>query len=567
MAGGRKRGADSPTQGLASRFKSNFRFGGPVAENDPLLAEAYWDNGDYSAVEDFQDHHRFLIGRTGSGKSAAFRHLHGQHPNKVVRIAPENLSLPYITNLDVVRRLNDLNVHLEPFFNALWKHVILVELLKHRYGITSPEQKRTVLDQLRETFGRDSAKRQALDYLTEFGESFWCEADERVKEILDKFETRLQGGAGGRIGTGAVGASASAAAEVASSQETRRELTDYYQRVVNETQLPRLNHMIRILGSEILDSRQHETYLLIDDLDRDWVDDAVANLLIRCLFTAVLDMGPVENLKVLVALRTNIFQQLQYGEKLRGGQEEKYRGLALHIRWTANDLKALLNERAEAACRKYGVRPVRTMEQMLPGGPARRQDAFDYILSQTLMRPRDAIVYLNETVRLASGRDRITWKNLFGARKPYSDDRLLALRDEWKEPYFGIDRALEWFRNVSIPMKREELTKVLDDIALLPADSTFRGTQWVTRICAHVYERGDRDWSEMYGDLVRLLYTIGFLGVHEGAHEVYYHEDQFELDDPANLDEQAIFTVHPAFRPALGIDERSAQRGDKRFDD
>jgi len=59
-------------------------------------------------------------------------------------------------------------------------------------------------------------------------------------------------------------------------------------------------------------------------------------------------MQAIQNLKVLVALRTNIFQQLQYGEKLRGGQEEKFRGLALDIRWTRNDLIGLMEERARA---------------------------------------------------------------------------------------------------------------------------------------------------------------------------------------------------------------------------
>jgi hypothetical protein len=359
------------------------------------------------------------------------------------------------------------------------------------------------------------------------------------------------GGLGVEYGLGSV--KAEAKSERAQSQEIKSEVADRLQRVVNETQLPRLNQVIKLLGEEILDSRQHQTYLLIDDLDRDWVDDALANLLIRCLFTAVLDMQRVANLKITVALRTNIFQQLQYGEKLRGGQEEKYRSLALHIRWTRNDLKLLMQERTKAACRHYGIQPERTLDELLPRGPVSRESAIDYILDQTLMRPRDAIVYLNEIVRLATGRDRMTWKNIQEARKPYSDDRLLALRDEWKEPYFGIDQVFEQFRSVRVPLSRDELQAVLDNVALLPADPTFRGTPWLTQMFAAVYEAGDRSWPEMYGEITRMLYGLGFLGSVEGREEVYYHVEPYLIESSRALETHSRFTVHPAFRPALSI--------------
>lgn len=69
-----------------TRFRSNFTLGGSVAESDHLLPVARWDNGDYTAIKDFADHRRFLIGRTGSGKSAALHHLEEEFPERVVRI-------------------------------------------------------------------------------------------------------------------------------------------------------------------------------------------------------------------------------------------------------------------------------------------------------------------------------------------------------------------------------------------------------------------------------------------------------------------------------------------------
>jgi len=76
---------------MASKFRSNFTFGSPLAESDHLLSTAYWDNGDFDAISSHVDFHSFIIGRTGSGKSAAFRLLEEKFPGKVVRIIPENL--------------------------------------------------------------------------------------------------------------------------------------------------------------------------------------------------------------------------------------------------------------------------------------------------------------------------------------------------------------------------------------------------------------------------------------------------------------------------------------------
>ena len=173
---------------MVRRLKSNFTFGSVMAESDPLLSAAFVDNGDFDAIQSRNDYHRcFIIGRTGSGKSALFQHLEEVNPNRVVRIAPENLSLPYITNLGVAQHLLRMGVHLEPFLKALWKHVMIVEVLRHRYDVSSPEKKFNMLEQFRDWFKLNPSKLKAIQYLDEFGDKFWCEADERVKQIVESF--------------------------------------------------------------------------------------------------------------------------------------------------------------------------------------------------------------------------------------------------------------------------------------------------------------------------------------------------------------------------------------------
>jgi hypothetical protein len=546
---------------LANRFKSNFSFGGLMAESDPLLSEAYWDNGDFEVIASpkARDPRCIIVGRTGSGKSAALQYLEESEPGKVIRILPENLSLPYITNLSVIRQLPAMGVHLEPLFVALWKHVILVEVIKNRYNITTPEQKTNILNNLRERLKKNSAKVKALDYLDEFGDKFWCETDERVRQIADTVEQKFARSGGLEGSLTSIGAKASANMEETHTQEERQELVTRYQKIVNETQLPRLNEMIVILNDEILDSLQHLKYLVIDDLDKEWVDSPFVNMLIRCLFQAVVDIQRVKHLKIIVAIRTNLFEQVGYGQQSPGGQEEKFRGLALHIRWTENDLRNLLDHRASIASKFYNFDPPKTLSQMLPNVNRRAGDPINYILSRTLLRPRDAILFLNECVRVAAGKDRISWEDIHKAEKPYSVGRLQALRDEWKNPYPDIDKIFDKFRRRSHILTRSELSSVLEEASILSAEPDFHGASWLTPMFDLFWSAGskDRQWYELYGEMVKLLFDISFLGIarNRSSPAIYSHREPGLAQFADNMTEHACFEIHPAFRQALDVRE------------
>lgn len=148
-----------------------------------MLANAFFPNPDYETIASQADPSVLVVGRTGSGKSATFAHLQKEHPGKVILLNPENLPFPYLTNLDVIRQLTDLDVHLDPFFRALWKHVIVVEVLRHRYRIQDEPGKWRVIEELKRRLRADTSRVQTIDYLNEFGVRFWCETHERVRQI------------------------------------------------------------------------------------------------------------------------------------------------------------------------------------------------------------------------------------------------------------------------------------------------------------------------------------------------------------------------------------------------
>ncbi len=153
------RGGGSHMAAKKQRLSSGFTLGGEQAEADPLLEHSFFASSDYRIMESRVDRRCFVIGRTGAGKSAALQHLEEVRDEHVIRINPEDLSLPYIADLHVIRYLDSLNVNLDLFWIALWKHVLLVEIIRKRYNVSSPVAKQNFLTSLRELVVEDPGKR------------------------------------------------------------------------------------------------------------------------------------------------------------------------------------------------------------------------------------------------------------------------------------------------------------------------------------------------------------------------------------------------------------------------
>lgn len=292
--------------------------------------------------------------------------------------------------------------------------------------------------------------------------------------------------------------------------------------------------------------------VVIDDLDRAWVDERLVNDLIRCLFRAVLDLKRVSNLKVLVALRTNIFQELDFGRR-SGGQEEKLRALVLNMRWTRPSLVELLETRVQVAGSSFGLEHA-TLADLFPNTNNTRGNAIEYMLDRTLLRPRDAIAFVNECFALGIGKTRLAWTDIQTAERSYSASRLMALRDEWKETYPGIAQVAEVFKSAPYRMNRHHFSKRLDDVMLLMSDPAFPGVRWLGDRSAPMWNSGnDTPWEEIYGPLAQLLFDIGLIGCASRASgaPTYFTDDPLYLENGTGLSEAQLFYIHRAYQLAL----------------
>lgn len=155
--------------------------------DDQFLFDCFFDHPVLAEVRSPTSPKMILLGSTGIGKTAVLRMVE-KLEERSHSVELDELSLSYISNSDVIAFLAELGVPLDHFFQALWKHVICVEYIKLRYGISSEEKSTRWFQGLRSTFNADAAKKRALAYLEKWEGKFWISVDETVKEITESLE-------------------------------------------------------------------------------------------------------------------------------------------------------------------------------------------------------------------------------------------------------------------------------------------------------------------------------------------------------------------------------------------
>ncbi len=539
-------------------FEKYDTIGNPSAESDAdFLSACFVDNGSLDRLRNCGDHRGIVVGRTGAGKTALLRQL-AETEERVIVLEPHDIALKHLADSTVIRFYESLGVNMDLFYQALWRHVFLVELIKMRFGVDGEAAKPTVMEQLKLKFLRKSQHLQALEYLNEFGSGFWKTTEERIKEATRKVETDLSVMAGASIGDlAALGFDRS----VRLTEEQKREFTAHGKEVVERLQLSQLTLLMDALDEELLTDPEKRYFIVVDRLDENWADDPVRYKLIRALIETMRHLNTkVRYAKAILALRTDLFDRVLRATTDSGFQDEKYRNLCLEVRWNRQELTELLDKRVSELIRKrYARRQAVTHADVLPQriGQA-KESGMDYILDRTLMRPRDVITFFNLCLRHAEGEAIIRPERLLAAEGQYSQERLHSVADEWSVHCPHLEIVCELLQKRRASFKLGEIAESdLDALCLKLIDEPALGGDDV-RILREYYQK-QINADSLRSGIAQMLFRAGVLGLKASSYtETQWSEGMIAQVPTLSIDNNTTVEVHKMFWRALGINPEVA---------
>lgn len=538
-------------------FRRHANIGATAAEHDQeFLYSCFIDTGDLPILTDCRNPRRIVVGRTGTGKSALLRML-ATHKEHVIELAPESLSLSYITNSTILRFFEELGIKLDIFYTLLWRHVFTVELLKAKFNIQNETTQKHFLTWLKPLFFRERAKEKALSYLEEWGNQFWKETEYRIREFTTKLEKDLSASleASGQINQENLKADLSYSKNL--TEEQKGEVLNRAQQIVNSVQIKDLHEVIRLLSDDIFNDPQQHYYITIDRLDENWIDDRLRYKLIRSLIEEVRTYQRVNNVKIIIAIRTDLLERVLRSTKDSGFQEEKYHSLYLPLKWDREQLTDLLDSRVNRLIREQYTKTKVGIRDILPTRKVNGKDYLTYIFDRTFNRPREVIQFLNDCLGQAEGKAAIAVSSIHKAEQHYSRVRLRSLADEWQVDFPLLHPAFKLLENRPIPFEYKQIEKTELNSLLIEIFEQSNNINCPIMTMIQECINNQRTLNSMLSNLFRIFYQTGIIGVKLSTVSPvqWSFEDEPTLSSGQMKPTTPIY-IHPTFHMALGIDSR-----------
>jgi len=492
-------------------IRKGLKLGELDAEADKeLLLSCFIDTGELSRLLRVDDPAAIILGRTGSGKSALLLKI-SENTEHSVFLDPNDISIRFLEHSNIIQFLNELGIKLDLFYRILWRHLLTVELLKLRYDLKNKSDNQNFIKRLHQLIERDKVKEKAFSYFSEWGDKFWLETDEQLRELTNKFASDIKT----KFGSDFKSLDVSLEGAKSLSNEERVEIKNRASQVVSGIQIKRLNEVLDLLEEYTFNDKQKKYYILIDGLDENWAETETRYRFIRALIEELKSFRKLNQVKILPALRRDLLDFIFDRTRDAGFQEEKYEAYILPIRWSKNDLKQLIEQRINEVFRRQYTSENLTFSDLFPkpkkGGGI---SAEDYIIERTLLRPRDTLQFVNECFYVAADRERVSWRAIYTAEASYSSKRLKSLKEEWSEFYPNIEESAEMLRGLPSPFTRSAMSGArFESITMILHEC--KENDPCVEIVRKFYSATKTSVSEadVVTIIIQALYHVGIIGI------------------------------------------------------
>lgn len=493
------------------------------AESDAFLRDYFLETQAYSDLLSFDNNEfsfkkRVIVGRTGSGKTALLSRVSSLENIKSETVEAESMILEHIKNNVFISTLIENKIDIRIFYKTLWLHILLTKVLKLIYP------KANLLTSLINLV--DTESKLATEYVNDFGDSFFN--DNIVSEITNKLQSELSASIGGDI------TSLKANLGGKDTSEITEKIQSQTSRYVNAELLSKQKQIIQALLNGYRDTKRH--YIIsIDDLDRSWLSSSEIRYdFINALLDAFRELINIKNIKILISIRTDILKGV-YNNKLR--QEEKDRSLVLYVDWKRDEILQLLDKRIGFLIgRRYTNKGVtfRDLFNFQIGSTP----VADFILERTMLRPRDAIEFVNICLDQVSGDVVCLNENIvLNAEETFYSSRKSALCTEWYSLYPNLRNYLDVLsvfntRNINL----EILSSYKDEISEILLKSDHLDEDKIINECV-----SDSDFK----GILNIWFICGVIGKNKTDQVIIYSNYQkLDLDE---TDFNKDFLIHPLF--------------------
>lgn len=537
-------------------IKPNMKIGHLDAESDhKFLSECYVDKKSMGLLINASDSEALILGRTGAGKTASLLKIKEKvdsERSKIINL--EEIFLKYIDNSNIIKFLSELNINLELFYKYLWRHILTIELLKLKYPKINDKNKFSQLIQELRNLIRRTEEKSALHYLEQWSDKYWIESVENIEEIVKKFTKDVKAGFDASLFESKI--TAEAAKNITEDQKSQIE--NRVRNIVSDLQITELSKVISLLNEHIFTDSKKPYYILMDKLDENWVSIDVKYSLIKSLIEEIKYFRNINNVKILVSLRLDLYQLTLDKVSSHGFQEEKLSSYIYKLNWTDKELKEIVDKRINFLFKhQYSNNMDITFEDIFPSTfNNRNRDPWQYLITRTFWRPRDILQFINYCLEQAVDKSRIDWGSIHKAEKEYSKNRLKNLNEEWQDIYESLKYTAYLISNCDEVLSIDGFKAMVSDDALINIYPLLKKENINDSVALVIYEYIDRNDSreDIITELISCFYRIGIIGVSDMYPDSFdwsfrdmSHKTSFECSRTSYI------KIHKMFHQALRI--------------